>query len=151
MGFWSNLMMSLFGGAAAAGDYYERLLALSPGETIASSAVGKHVNMVGNHVTIGAQYILAITNMGRLVLGDMQTLNPGLARHFNRGTVRVEDRGYLDEDGGIITDRGRYTQAGPTGAMEFVKILAFVPAQGAPFTVFMVESAVPQFVYFCTG
>lgn len=150
MGFWSRLMSSFGAGAAAGGDYYGTLLALSPGETIAFSTVGKHVNMVGHHASIGNQHMLAITTTGRLVLGDMQTMNPSLARHFQRGTVRVEDRGYLDEDGGIVTGRGRYTQAGPTGAMECVKILHFTPAQGSAFTVFVVDSAVPHLVQWCT-
>ena len=147
MGFWSNLMMSLFGGAAD-GDYYGKLLALSPGEAILAATLGSHVDIVGDHATVGAQYMLAITNMGRLVLGDCK----GVAYHFNRGTIHVKDLGYLDVEGGFVTGKsGRYKQAGPTGAMESVKILNFVPFQAAPFTVYMVESTVPQFVQFCTS
>jgi hypothetical protein len=149
MGIWDSLMKTLGGGGAPAADYYDKLLQLAPGETMAFSASGRYVQGWGGQVTLGPQFLLALTSQGRLVMADMQTMNPSLGRHFNRGTVRVEDRGFLDQDGGFVSGRERYTVAGPTGSMERVRVLAFTPAQGAPFAVFVVESAAPQLVAWC--
>jgi hypothetical protein len=150
MGFFDALK-SIFGGAPLGADYWNKLLRLPAEETIVFTASGRLVaSMSGREVTLGAGYILVITSMGRLVLGDMQTMNPALARHFSPGTVRVQDHGYLDEKG-TYTGVREYQQAGPTGVMERVKILAFTPDQGAPFTVIAAESTVPQLLSWCHG
>lgn len=146
MGLWSTLMSSvgLGGAGASGGDFYAKLLQLAPGESIAFSTIGKFLSAVGNDASIGGQYMLAITTGGRLVVGDMQTMNPALARAFSPGMVHIEDRGYLDEQRGVFGGSASYTQAGPTGAIERVKVLAFTPQHAAPFMLFAVASAVPQ-------
>ncbi|MBK6695327.1 MAG: hypothetical protein IPG50_24415 [Myxococcales bacterium] len=129
---------------ASGGDVYAKLLQLCPGESIAFGTAGKFLSAVGKEAAIGGQYMLAITSSGRLVIGDMQTMNPALARAFSPGMVRIEDRGYLDEQRGVLGASAAYTQAGPTGAMERVRVLAFTPQEGAPFMLFAVASVVPQ-------
>jgi len=143
MGLWKSLISALgLGGSAAGADFYDKLLQLAPGETIVSSVGGRFVVGEGREVTFGDQYLLAVTSTGRLVLGDMMTMSPALARSFAPGAVRVSDRGYLDQDGGIVSGRSQFRVAGPTGEMERTKILSLVPANAAPFAICAPESAV---------
>jgi hypothetical protein len=142
MGLWQKII-GMFTGGAIANFSYENLLGLEEGESIAFSTIGKFVQGT-NPVTIGAQYILALTNRDRLAVGDLQTMNPANARVFSRGTVQVRSRGHLTEDGGIVTGQSAYRQAGPTGQLEQVQVLEFIPAEGAPFALFAVDSAVPS-------
>lgn len=146
-----DLVKKVFGGASLGPDYYNKLLRLPLDEAILFGTGGRFVQTVGRTGSLGGTHMLVITDRGRLAISDMEGMDPARARHFERGSVSVQDRGYLIEEGGALGGHDHYTLAGPTGAMERVRVLQFTPQQGDAFRVIVVDSVVGRIIEWAEG
>jgi hypothetical protein len=161
MGLWDKIK-NYVGMFSAGSDYYNKLLHLDDDEKIVFSTGGRYLVEIERAkdpgavekwlcgdatVCLGEQYLLVITDKDRLAVADMVAMDETPVRHFGPADrPRVEEQGYLMEEGGVISKDKHYKQPGPTGKREKVKILRFTPQQGEPFLLFAVESAIPQIV-----
>lgn len=161
MGLWDKIK-NYVGMFSAGSDYYNKLLHLDDDERIVFSTGGRFVvelerakdpgaleKWLCGDATVchGNTYLLAITDKERLAVADMVAMDETPVRLFGPADrPRVEEQGYLMEEGGVVSKDKPYMEAGPSGKREKVKILRFTPHQGEPFMLGAVESAIPQIV-----